>query len=165
MLKAIWPSTANIPNHLPESSHITTVGSCARIRLSVDRCWSFYMIRHDVLFSLLGRPISIDVRLASKYQISLHCQRGYRSFCLAEHLDMVLHQSSCQNKSWASSREPEWKFVELGMVERIEWSSRDLCDTLCQHPWFHCKYENFTSFHCFAFLKALFQRYAKNERA
>ncbi|KAF9526071.1 cytosine-purine permease [Crepidotus variabilis] len=26
MLKAIWPNTARIPNHLPESSHITTVG-------------------------------------------------------------------------------------------------------------------------------------------
>lgn len=26
MLKAIWPSTARIPNHLPESSHITTSG-------------------------------------------------------------------------------------------------------------------------------------------
>lgn len=26
MLKAIWPSTARIPNHIPESSHITTVG-------------------------------------------------------------------------------------------------------------------------------------------
>ncbi|KIM34307.1 hypothetical protein M408DRAFT_325742 [Serendipita vermifera MAFF 305830] len=26
MLKAIWPSTANIPNRLPESSHITTTG-------------------------------------------------------------------------------------------------------------------------------------------
>ncbi|KAF9006929.1 NCS1 nucleoside transporter family [Cyathus striatus] len=26
MLKAIWPSTAHIPNHLPESAHITTVG-------------------------------------------------------------------------------------------------------------------------------------------
>ncbi|KAH6904538.1 cytosine-purine permease [Coprinopsis sp. MPI-PUGE-AT-0042] len=26
MLKAIWPSTARIPNHLPEGAHITTVG-------------------------------------------------------------------------------------------------------------------------------------------
>ena len=26
MLKAIWPSTANIPNALPESAHITTTG-------------------------------------------------------------------------------------------------------------------------------------------
>jgi NCS1 family nucleobase:cation symporter-1 len=27
MLKAIWPSVAHVPNHLPESSHITSVGS------------------------------------------------------------------------------------------------------------------------------------------
>ena len=26
MLKAIWPSIARLPNHLPESSHITSVG-------------------------------------------------------------------------------------------------------------------------------------------
>jgi NCS1 family nucleobase:cation symporter-1 len=26
MLKAIWPSTARIPNHLPESANITTTG-------------------------------------------------------------------------------------------------------------------------------------------
>ena len=32
MLKAIWPSTARIPNHLPESANITTVGKYTRKR-------------------------------------------------------------------------------------------------------------------------------------
>jgi len=84
-----------------------------------------------VLPSLLGHPIPIDVRVASKYQIPLHSQRDYRSFCLAEYLDMVLHQSSSQNKSRLPSHEPERKFIELGMVERIEQRFRELCDTLC----------------------------------
>ncbi len=70
MLKAIWPSVAHIPNRLPVSSHITSVGPFPLLYLlyvlrNID---TFTLFRHDVLLSLLAYPISSHVHLTPEHQ-------------------------------------------------------------------------------------------------
>jgi hypothetical protein len=64
MLKAIWPSTARIPNHLSPSANITTVGEFNTdliiVTLSIEIAH-----RNDVLLLVLAHSASLSPGLAA----------------------------------------------------------------------------------------------------
>ncbi|KXN81396.1 hypothetical protein AN958_04785 [Leucoagaricus sp. SymC.cos] len=84
MLKAIWPSIARVPNHLPESSNITTVG-----------------IVHHVLLLVLADPISPHVRISSENPAPLHRKIDSGSGSLAGNFNMGLR--SAYSWAWLSA--------------------------------------------------------------
>lgn len=89
MLKAIWPSIAKIPNELPPSSNITTAGEPIQ---DVTAC-PLILCRNDVLFLILDTPASPDVGLTSEDQTFVHCERDSCSYCMAQHINLVIRQS------------------------------------------------------------------------
>jgi hypothetical protein len=95
MLKAIWPSIAKIPNELPASSNITTSGE--PIFLQDSTVCLLILYRNDVLLLILDTPASPDVRLASEDQTSVHCERDNCSYCMAQHINLVVCQSPGRN--------------------------------------------------------------------
>ena len=97
MLKAIWPSIARIPNELPPSSNITTVGE--PIFLQDPAACPLILCRIDVLFLILDTSASPDVGLASENQTFVHCERDNCSYCVAQHINLVIRQSPGQNQS------------------------------------------------------------------
>jgi hypothetical protein len=97
MLKAIWPSIVKIPNELPASSNITTVGQ--PIFLEDSTVCLLILCRNDVLLLILDTPASPDVGLASEDQTFIYCERDNCSYCLAQHINLVVRQSPGQNQS------------------------------------------------------------------
>lgn len=60
MLKAIWPSIAKMPNHLPVSANITSSGVSFPL-LPIVKCLPYHFLRIDVLLSLLAHSVSVFV--------------------------------------------------------------------------------------------------------
>ena len=97
MLKAIWPSVAKIPNELPASSNITTPGE--PIFLQDSTACPLILCRNDVLLHILDTSASPDVGLSSEDQTFVHCERNSCSYCMAQHINLVIRQSPSQNQS------------------------------------------------------------------
>ena len=97
MLKAIWPSIAKIPNELPASSNITTAGG--PIFLQDSTLCLQIPCRNDVLLLILDTPASPDVGLASEDQTFVHCERDNCSYCMGQHINLVVRKSPGQNQS------------------------------------------------------------------
>jgi hypothetical protein len=96
MLKAIWPSIAKIPNRLPVSSNITTVGWSIILQDFV--ACPLIISRNHVLFPLLDNPAPPDDDLTSEDPTFVHYQRDSCSYCMAQHINLVLRQSPGQNQ-------------------------------------------------------------------
>jgi hypothetical protein len=78
MLKAIWPSIARLPNHLPPSANITTSGTCPLDPASESRqhlrCL-FY--RDNLLLSLLVHSAPFYAHLATKDTLAVFGQSNH----------------------------------------------------------------------------------------
>lgn len=122
MLKAIWPSIAHIPNRLPASSNITTVGPFTEFYSPhvLRNSNTLYLFRHDVLLSLLAHSISSYVHITPEHQTFLHCQGNRRPYCMVEHPHLGLRQSPAQNELGPIAHKSTRKWVKLGLVERFK---------------------------------------------
>lgn len=78
MLKAIWPSIARLPNHLPANANITTSGMFPYLR-SVAAFLTSECRRHDVLLPLLAHPISVHVCFAAENPLAFPHQSNHCS--------------------------------------------------------------------------------------
>ena len=115
MLKAIWPSIVHIPNRLPESANISTVGK-PFYSVLLCRIAQFYF-RPDVLLLILVISVSADARFSSADSLPFHREVHHRTFCVAGDNDMVLCKSPRQDPSRIATRESEWKCTCLGVAE------------------------------------------------
>ena len=97
MLKAIWPSIAKIPNELSASSNITTAGE-PMMFLQDFTVYLLILWRNDLLLHILDTPASPDVDLAPEDQTFVYCERNNCSCCMAQHINLVVCQSSGQNQ-------------------------------------------------------------------
>ena len=68
ILKAIWPSIAHLPNHLPANANITSSGMFHYLSRFQQRS---YVSRNALLFYLLVHSVSFLVHLAPETTISL----------------------------------------------------------------------------------------------
>ena len=97
MLKAIWPSIVKTPNELPASSNITTARE--PIFFQDSTVCPLILCRNDVLLHILDTPASPDVGLAPEDQAFVHSKRDNCSYCMAQHINLVIRQSPGQNQS------------------------------------------------------------------
>jgi hypothetical protein len=80
MLKAIWPSFAHLPNHLPPSANITTSGACELLILIKQLDKKAYAFqRDDLLLSLLAHSVPILVHLSTEDTLAILSQISYCS--------------------------------------------------------------------------------------
>ena len=96
MIKAIWPSIAHLPNHLPVSANITTSGTypCRFVAppFNLSRPQ-----RPFVLLPLLAHPISVHVYLAPEDSMVV-CGKGcHCSRCMDCHAHLVVRQGSASH--------------------------------------------------------------------
>jgi hypothetical protein len=80
MLKAIWPSFAHLPNHLPSSANITTSGTCElRILIKQLNKKAYAFQRDDLLLSLLAHSVPIHVHISTEDTLTILSQINYSS--------------------------------------------------------------------------------------
>jgi hypothetical protein len=91
MLKAIWPSIAHLPNHLPPSANITTSGARQLVFISWTNAHEFR--RNDLLLSLLVLSVPIYVRLSAQDTLAIFGQIDYSS----AHMDSVAYLGDGQS--------------------------------------------------------------------
>ena len=93
MLKAIWPSLAHLPNHLPENANITTSGKCYDVRV-ISGLPIHYIYRNDVLFSVLATAIPFHAYFASEDSMALPRQSNHCAYCVACYAHLGIRKSS-----------------------------------------------------------------------
>ena len=117
MLKAIWPSIARLPNHLPPSANITTSGTCPPDTAPKSgqhlRCL-FY--RDDLLLSLLVHSVPFYAHLATEDTLAIFRQSNH---CATDMVG-VAYLGICQSapKQWDSCTKgrAEWQCALVGVA-------------------------------------------------
>lgn len=73
-----------------------------------------------MLLFILDAPAPPDVRLTSENQTFVHCERDNGSYCMAQHINLVVCQSPGENQSRPKPFGVEGKCAQLGLVKRNE---------------------------------------------
>jgi len=140
MLKAIWPSLrVRVPNQLPESANITTLGrpSCAELFRSSQRLTKTSRHRDHVLLHLLGDSIPIHARLSAKDPVAVPRQSGYRPTLLACLAHLGIRQSPFVRGSFHSTRNRNWERPFLGVFGGAKRLARVIRDLGREYPRFY----------------------------
>ena len=90
MLKAIWPSIAHLPNHLPPGANITTSGARP---LSNSQTNAHVFRRNDLLLSFLVDSVPIYVRLSTEDTLAVLGEID----CSSAHMDSVAYLGDGQS--------------------------------------------------------------------
>jgi hypothetical protein len=92
MLKAIWPSIAHLPNHLPPSANITTTGTSTGPGLFLHSRRLLY--RDDLLLSLLAYSTPFYVRLTAEDTLVVFGQSNHSTTDMAGFTYLGVRQSA-----------------------------------------------------------------------
>ena len=139
MLKAIWPSLAHLPNHLPTNANITTSGRCYDVMVISDLP-IHYIYRNDVLFSVLATAIPFRAYLASEDSMALPRQSNYCAYCVACYAHLGVRKSSLFQRLLWATRPIIWKWLQLGLVGCFKCGFGHLLNPCCQYSWLYCEY-------------------------
>ena len=140
MLKAIWPSLRiRVPNHLPESANITTLGRSPGPThfQSLSRSTEASQNRYYVLLHLLGNPTPFHARFSAEDPVAVHRQGPHCPTLLDRLAHLGVRESPCLRRSFrfACHRDGErLLLVVFNSIERVAWV---LCHLGCQHPRFY----------------------------
>ena len=108
MLKAIWPSIAHLPNHLPPSANITTVGTfywTAPKSGQLSRCL-FY--RNDLLLSVLAHSAPFYVHLTAEDTLAFLGQSDHCATNMVSDAYLGICQSAPKQWYSCTKGEAEW---------------------------------------------------------
>src|SRR6267154_5636384 len=107
MLKAIWPSFAHLPNHLPPSANITTSGACELVLMLIKQLdkKTYAFQRDDLLLSLLAPSVPIHVHLSTEDTLAILSQINYSS----AHMVSAAYLGTGQSASKFGSVRPKGK--------------------------------------------------------
>ena len=94
MLKAIWPSIAYLPNHLPPSANITTSGTRQLVFIKYSGLTTADVFRRDdLLLYFLVHSVPIYVRVSTEDTLAILGQINHSS----AHMDSVAYLGDGQS--------------------------------------------------------------------
>jgi hypothetical protein len=108
MLKAIWPSFAHLPNHLPPSANITTSGTYELQPLILIKQKTYACQRDDLLLTLLAHTVPIHVRLSAEDTLAVLSQINYSSTHMVNAAYLGTGQSPSKYGSVCPKGKAEW---------------------------------------------------------
>lgn len=132
MIRAIWPSVANIPNRLPEGANITTSGEpCLPIQYlgTVPQRYP----RHHVLLHLLDHPIPLHVHLPPEAPLYFRPQERHCPRSMARNVRLGNGQSAPIPESRSQAHFTLWERTQLGVAKRPKQLIGNLRDAVCEH--------------------------------
>ena|SRR5216684_944591 len=136
MLKAIWPSIAHLPNHLPANASITSTGigwapSQFQQRSSV--------LRTALLPYLLVHSVPFHVRLTPEDTISLLGKSNNSTTNVVSPAHMGICESTPKYISPHTKEYFEWQRATVGLAECFQQRGSIFCNRRSQHAEFYRK--------------------------
>ena len=109
MIKAIWPSFARFPNHLPASANITSAGLRLHSYFVIPASLIQFPIptRAIILLHILAYPVPVLAGITPPDPLVIPCQSHYRSPDLCGHDDLGVRK--------------DWRRPDVQSTEHSSW--------------------------------------------